>query len=576
MTASERYDRWCKTVTDPDLSAQLAAMKNDPDAIAEAFHADLAFGTAGLRGILGAGSFRMNVYTVGRATQGFADYLNAHYDAPTVAVSFDSRIQSDRFSRRVAEIFAANGIRVGIFAELQPTPTLSFTVRRLHCSGGVMITASHNPAEYNGYKAYGNDGCQLSVTDSEAVTAAIEQVDLFTGVRVLDFDEGVKQGLITLLGDELPLAFQDAVFANAIHPELCRTSGLRVAYTPLNGTGRKPVCRLLDRLGLTYDLVASQAEPDGHFPTCPYPNPEIKEALQKGLELCEEKQPDLLLATDPDSDRVGTAVRLPDGSYRLITGNEMGCLLFDYLFSQLIAVGRMPENPVAVKTIVTTFMADEIGAHYGVDVRNVYTGFKYISSVATELERQGHPERFLAGFEESYGYTVGSHVRDKDAVVATLFICEMAAFYKAAGSSLPGRLDELYAQYGCHTASQQSFTYEGIAGAETIRRIMVGLRRGLPPVIGGHQLAAVADYLTDTETPVDGAPPRTLHMCEPSDVLGCRFTDGTQVIVRPSGTEPKLKLYYLIKKPTFADAKAAEDALRKDFTEIIASLAANA
>ncbi len=561
MTAFERYTIWCERAADPGIKAELAAIKGNESEIKERFYDELQFGTAGLRGVIGAGSARMNIYTVGKATQGFARYLAENYKNPSVAISFDSRHKSYEFSRLAAGIFAANGVKVYLYETLQPTPVLSYTVRELKCSGGVMITASHNPSVYNGYKAYDKTGCQLSVEESDKVLSYIEQVDPFSGVKSGGTD-------ITMLSEPMVEKFLDRVYANSVHPGICKGSGLHVVYTPLNGTGKVPVLKLFERLGVTASLVPSQAEPNGDFPTCPYPNPEFREALEEGLKVVAEKKADILIATDPDADRLGTAVPDKKGGYTLITGNEMGCLMFDYMFSQRITTNTMPKNPVAVKTIVTTTMADAIGAHYGVEIRNVFTGFKYICGVASEMESRGEADRFLMGFEESYGYTIGSHVRDKDAVVSTMFVCEMAAFYKKQGKDLLDRLAELYAQYGCYRSKQKAYVFEGVDGMDTMAAIMKRLRTEPLKEAGGEKVVGMTDYLSGVETDFRTRKTRTTDM-ESSDVLSYLFEDGTRVIVRPSGTEPKLKTYFLLKKSTFPLADEATERYEKDFERLI-------
>ena len=506
-----------------------------------------------------------------RTRWGFARYLAENFINPSVAISFDSRHKSFEFSRLAAGIFAANGVKVYLYETLQPTPVLSFTVRELNCSGGVMITASHNPAVYNGYKAYDQSGCQLSVEDSEKVLSYIEQVDPFSGIMtggVMTRGATTDGTNITMLGDEMVEKFLDRVYANSVHPGICKGSGLEVVYTPLNGTGKVPVSKLFERLGVSASLVPSQAEPNGDFPTCPYPNPEFREALAEGLKVVTEKKADILIATDPDADRLGTAVPDKKGGYYLITGNEMGCLMFDYLFSQRIATNTMPKAPVAVKTIVTSTMADAIGAQYGVEVRSVFTGFKYICGVASELEANGEAERFLMGFEESYGYTIGSHVRDKDAVVSTMFVCEMAAFYKKQGKDLLDRLAELYAQYGCYRSMQKAFIFEGVSGMDTMANIMKRLRQTPPTEAGGEKVVGMTDYLSGVETDLRTGKTKPTNM-ESSDVLSYLFEDGTRVIVRPSGTEPKLKAYFLLKKSTFPLADEATQRYEKDFGKLI-------
>lgn len=573
MTAEQRYHLWCEKVTDPELSAQLKAIADDPEEIRQRFYGDLEFGTGGLRGVIEAGSARMNLYTVGMATQGFADYLVKTYPSPSVAISFDSRIKSDVFARHTASVFAANGIRVYLMDQLRPTPVLSFAVRHFGCCGGVMVTASHNPSKYNGYKAYGPDGCQLSVEDSEAVIECVSRVDLFRDVKTVDFDRALAEGKIVMVGDELLQTYLDVIQKAALHPGICADSGLKLVYTPLNGTGKVPVTQIFERIGLKdVVLVPSQSEPDGTFPTCPFPNPEIREALEEGLKLCRKTGADLLIATDPDADRVGIAVRQSDGDYRLLTGNEVGCLMFDYVFSQRLRQGTMPEHPVAVKTIVTTPMADAIGASYGVEIRNVFTGFKYIGAVATELEKAGQLDRYLMGFEESYGYCVGAHVRDKDAVIASMFLCEMAAYYKKNGSSLLNQLNGLYKKFGHYAIHQQSFVFEGVDGMTTMAAIMTGLRRNPPRTLNGQTVVTVTDY--EARSSRDTASGKTTATGLPqSDVLAYDLEDGSKVVVRPSGTEPKLKLYYTVKKATAAASENEMKSFISCCSELIHRLA---
>lgn len=567
MNANERYAVWCEKVKDTELKRQLDAISGNDAEITERFYGDLAFGTAGLRGILGAGSARMNIYTVGKTTQGFAEFLRDTFTDPSVAIAFDSRIMSYEFSRLAASIFAANGVKVYLYENLQPTPVLSFTVRHFKCSGGVMVTASHNPSKYNGYKAYGGDGCQLSVDESAAVTARVERVDAFEGVKTADINSCIADGRIVMLGEEVPELFLDAVMKNAVDASVCGTSGLKIAYTPLHGTGKVPVLKLFERLGVDYVPVASQIEPDGNFPTCAYPNPEFREALAEGLKVAEAENCDILIATDPDADRLGTAVRDENG-FKLITGNELGCLMMDYILARRKENGSLPADAVVVKSIVTTPMADDICADYGVEIRSVYTGFKYICGVASELDEQGRPDRFIMGFEESYGYCVGSHVRDKDAVVGTLLTCEMAAYYKKNGTTLLKRLEYLYKKYGCHTYRQQSFVFEGVSGMKKMADIMVYLRKHPVADALGSPLVRRTDFLDRVTVNADGSK-ENVNMAEPSDVLEYRFASGDKVVVRPSGTEPKLKLYLFVKRDTRESSDNAVEAFSAQMTSVI-------
>ncbi len=538
---------WLENATEADLQEELVAMKSDEKAALEAFHQDLEFGTAGLRGIIGAGTSRMNVHTVGRATQGFADYLNANFDQPSVVIGRDSRNKGEEFVRRTAEIFAANGVKAYVFDRIVPTPVVSWGVRDLGCSGGVNMTASHNPAAYNGYKAYDQTGCQIATEVADAISASIAKTDTFTGVKRCDFDEALADGRIAWVPDEVIDRYIDAVEACsvAVPGDAALAEPLKLVYTPLNGTGLECVSRILERVGITdITVVPEQAEPDGNFPTCPYPNPEIREALQKGIDLCEQVHPDLLLATDPDADRVGTAVKDGD-DYLLISGNEMGVLLLDYC-ARLTAEAVSPEEmreKVAVTTIVSSVMVDAIAAEYGFEVRRVLTGFKYIGGVIAELEAEGRADRYLFGFEESYGYLNGTHVRDKDAIDASMLICQMAQYYRAQGMNLADALRELYEKHGYFLNKTLSFTFAGVEGGEKMKSLMEGLRTQPPADIAGCKVEGVRDYAPG----VDGLPP--------ANVVEFDLEGGNKVIIRPSGTEPKVKAYLFAKRPTRAEAE---------------------
>lgn len=446
MTEMELYRLWCeKAVDDPDLQTELNSIANDEEAIKDRFYRDLEFGTGGLRGVIGAGSYRLNIYTIRRATQGLADYVNGAFENGSVAIAYDSRIKSDKFAKEAAAVLAANGIKVYIYPELMPTPMLSWAVRYLECQAGIVVTASHNPAKYNGYKVYGEDGCQITLDVANTVIGKINEVPMFGGAKVMSFDEGLASGMISLIGQDVFDAYLEKVREQGIHTDLVADSGLKVVYTPLNGTGNKPVRAILKSIGIKeVTVVPEQENPDGNFPTCPFPNPEIKEALAKGLELCRTVKPDLLLATDPDCDRVGIAVPDPDGNYVLFSGNEVGAMLLEYICEERTKLGTMPKRPVAVKTIVTTDICRKIAAKYGVELREVLTGFKFIGEQIGFLEDKGEENRYIFGFEESYGYLAGSYVRDKDAVVASMLICEMAAFYRTKGVSLLQAREEMY------------------------------------------------------------------------------------------------------------------------------------
>lgn len=540
---------------DSDLTEELEEMKADPDRLEDSFYKELEFGTGGLRGVIGAGTNRMNIYTVAKATQGYANYLNRHFTNPSVAIAHDSRIKSDLFAQAAAEVFAANGIRVYTYPELMPTPSLSFAVRRLHCMGGVVVTASHNPAKYNGYKVYGADGCQITTEAAKEVLEEIMAVDVFDGVKKIPFDEGLESGLISYIGEETVDAYLNAVSAQSLCGDdiLCGDGAidrnLSIVYTPLNGAGRKCVMSCLKKNGFTnISVVAEQEYPDGNFPTCPYPNPEIREALELGLRDAKKLGSDLLLATDPDSDRVGIAVRKGD-DYVLISGNEVGMLLLDYICKRRIALKKMPENPVLVKTIVTIDMAKQIAEDYGVQVIDVLTGFKFIGEQIGMLEAKGEEDRYILGFEESYGYLTGTYVRDKDAVDGALMICEMAAFYKAQGLGLCDVLDSLYQKYGYCLNTLHTYTFEGAEGFRKMQQIMKSLREEQPGEIAGRKILEIQDY----QTGLNGLPK--------ADVLKYIIEGNGSVVVRPSGTEPKLKLYFSVS----ADGKEQAAAMERQY-----------
>ena len=533
MTIQEKFEQWLKNA-DASLTESLSAMAQDPAAMEDAFYRDLAFGTGGLRGVIGPGTNRMNVHTVAKASQGLADYVCGHFPEGErkIAVSYDSRILSDVFARVASAVFAENGIRVYLYPQLMPTPCLSYAVRYLHCSAGVMVTASHNPAKYNGYKVYGADGCQITTEAAEKILGEIEKLDIFRDVRLGDFDRHLTEGQISWIGEEVYTSFVQQVKAQTmLGPDDQLDRNVAIVYTPLNGTGLKPVTRTLRESGFTnITVVADQEQPDGRFPTCPYPNPEIREAMELGIRTAKEKNADLLLATDPDCDRCGIAVKNKEGDYTLLTGNETGMLLLDYVCSRRLALGRMPKDPVLVKTIVTIDMADRIAAHYGVRTVNVLTGFKFIGETIARLEAQGKEDSYIFGFEESYGYLSGTYVRDKDAVDASFLICEMFAWYRQQGVSLLDKLEELYKTYGYCLNTLHSYTFEGSAGFEKMQRIMRSFREGIEE-IGGKRVEKTLDYSLG----LDGLPK--------SDVLKFLLAGNCSAVVRPSGTEPKLKVY---------------------------------
>ena len=565
MDYKKVYSEWLtKAYEDPALVSELKAIEGDDEAIYDRFYTALKFGTAGLRGVLGAGTNRMNIYVVRQATQGMANYIVKKYGTGSVAVSYDSRINSDVFTKEAARVFAANGIKAYITSELQPTPVLSYLVRNLGCVAGVMVTASHNPAKYNGYKAYGSDGCQMTDVAAGEVYNEIQSIDMFDDVKLCDFDEAVKNGSIEYVKDCVYDAYLEEVKKQQVNKGVCAGSGLNVVYTPLNGCGNKLVRRVLADIGVeNVTIVKEQELPDGNFTTCPFPNPELKEALAKGLELSEEVKADLLLATDPDSDRVSIAVRRDDGTYRLYTGNEIGAMLTEYILSSRKALGNLPEKPVVVKTIVTTKIVKAICDKYGCEMRDVLTGFKYIGEVILGLEQKGEEDRYIFGFEESCGYLSGTYVRDKDAVVASMLICEMAAFYKKQGKSLVDVIDGLYAEYGCYLNTTLDFYFEGASGMDKMTAILSSLRENAPAAIAGEKVVNIADYLThESKDLVSGA---VEHIDLPtSNVLAYTTESGNCAIVRPSGTEPKIKIYITAIGKDFDEAHAVTDKISAD------------
>ena len=548
----DEYKRWLSAnLIDFDLHAELASIENDDEAIKERFAVALKFGTAGLRGTLGAGTNRMNIWVVRQATQGVADWVKTQGGTQTVAISYDSRLKGWTFAKDAAAVLAANGIHVRLYDELMPVPALSFATRYYHCNAGIMITASHNPAKYNGFKAYGPDGCQMTDYAAAIVYDQIQKTDVLTGAKYITFAEGVENGLIQFVGDDCKEALYQAIESRQVRPNLCKTAGLKLVYSPLNGTGLVPVTRVLRDMGITdITIVPEQEYPNGYFTTCPYPNPEIYEALEKGLELAKKVGADLMLATDPDADRVGIAMKCPDGSYELVSGNEMGVLLLDYICAGRIEKGTMPKNPVAVKSIVSTPLADLVAKHYGVELRHTLTGFKWIGDQIAQLEAHGEEERFIFGFEESYGYLAGSYVRDKDAIVGSMLICEMAAYYRSIGSSIKQRLEEIYAQYGRFLNKVDSYEFDGLSGMDKMAGIMNTLRTNPPVEFAGRKVVSLTDYNKPEETGLPKA-----------NVLIFGLEDGATVVVRPSGTEPKIKTYFTTLGKDLAEAQKEKDEL---------------
>ena len=546
------YKRWMATeLEDAALTAELQSIEGNDEEIKDRFAVSLKFGTAGLRGVLGAGSNRMNIYVVRQASQGLANWVKTQGGNQLVAVSYDSRINSDVFAKETACVLAANGIKVRIYDALMPVPALSFATRYYEANAGVMVTASHNPAKYNGYKAYGPDGCQMTDDAANIVYEEIQKTDILTGAKIMSFEEGMAAGLIQYVGDDCKEALYDAIKARSVRPGLCKTAGLKLVYSPLNGSGLVPVTRILSDIGIDdVTIVPEQQYPDGNFPTCPYPNPEIFEALRLGLELAEKSGADLMLATDPDADRVGIAIKCPDGTYELVSGNEVGVLLLDYICAGRIENGTMPKNAVAVKSIVSTPLADAVAAHYGVELRSVLTGFKWIGDQIAGLEAAGEVDRFIFGFEESYGYLAGPYVRDKDAIIGSMLICEMAAYYRSIGSSIKQRLEEIYAQYGRYLNIVDSFEFPGLSGMDKMTGIMNDLRQNPPKEFAGYAVTKVTDYKKPEETGLPAA-----------NVLIYSLEGGATVVVRPSGTEPKIKTYFTTLGKDLAEAKAQKDAL---------------
>lgn len=558
---NEEYQRWLAAdLQDADLSPELRKIQGNDEEIKDRFAVALQFGTAGLRGVLGAGTNRMNIYVVAQATQGLANWVKTQGGTQTVAISYDTRLKSDVFAKTAAGVLAANGIKVRIYDAAMPVPALSFATRYYKCNAGIMVTASHNPAKYNGYKAYGPDGCQMPDQAADVVYNEIQKIDVLNGAQQVSFAQGVEDGLIRFVGDDCKKAFYEAIEACQVRPGLAATSGLKLVYSPLNGSGLVPVTQVLKDIGISdITIVPEQEYPNGYFTTCSYPNPEIYAALESGLKLAKECDADLMLATDPDADRVGIAMKCPDGSYELVTGNEMGALLLDYICAGRIEKGTMPKDPVAVMSLVSTPLAKAIAKHYNVELRSVLTGFKWIGDQILSLEKEHQENRFIFGFEESYGYLAGPYVRDKDAVVASMLICEMAAYYRANGSSIKQRLEEIYSQYGRYFNKTDSFEFPGLSGMDKMAGIMAKLRQETPTAIGKHKIVKAVDFKKSEET---GLPP--------ANVLLYELESGATVIIRPSGTEPKIKAYFTTLGKDLAEAQAQKDELAAAVAPIFA------
>ena len=541
-TYIDEYQRWCQlAIDDPEIVAELKKINGDEKLIEDAFYRDLAFGTGGLRGVLGAGTNRMNIYTVRKASQGLANYLNNHFKKPSIAISYDSRINSTLFAEAAAGVFAANGIKVFIYKQLMPTPLVSYAVRELKCSAGIMVTASHNPSKYNGYKVYGSDGCQIANEVADETLDNINKLDIFKDVKYIGFKEALKNGSVEYISDDIYTKFIERVKQESVLQDEKLDKNVKIIYSPLNGTGLKPVTRILKECGYQNVIVVKEQEqPDGHFPTCPYPNPEIREAMALGIEYAKRERADLLIATDPDCDRVGIAVKNSSGEYVLLSGNQTGILLLDFICQMRKKHAKMPQNPVFVKTIVTSDMTKKVTDKYGVKCVDVLTGFKYIGEQIRLLEEQNREQDYILGFEESYGYLSGSYVRDKDAVDGVFLIVEMFVYYKTNGISLLDKLEELYKEFGYYSNYLNSFEFEGSQGATKMAEV-VDFFRNKVDAIAGLKVNKKLDY----NKGVDGLPK--------SNVIKMFLEDGSTIVVRPSGTEPKLKLYISICGPSVKD-----------------------
>ena len=570
MSVNELYKLWLqKAKEDASLIEELKSIEGNQEEINDRFYKSLEFGTAGLRGVLGAGTNRMNIYTVSQATQGLAASLLKQYDSPSVAIAYDSRINSDLFAKRAAMVLAANGVKAYIFKELVPTPVLSYAVRYLKCQSGIVITASHNPAKYNGFKCYDPDGYQMTDESADKTLAEIQNIDMFNDIKTIDFEKGLESGMIEYCADEVMETFLQAVQTQSINKEVTEKAGLKLIYTPLNGTGNKPVREILKRVGVKdVKVVPEQEMPDGNFPTCPYPNPEIRQAFEYALKLTDEYEADLILATDPDCDRVGIAVRDNDGEYKLMSGNEVGAMLLDYLLTQREIKGIMPSEPVAIKSFVTTKIAEKIAAKHSCKMADVLTGFKYIGEYITNLEKEGKEDNFILGFEESYGYLCGTHARDKDAVVASMLICEMAAFYKNEGKSLIEVMNSLYNEFGIYRHTVLSLQFEGAEGMEKMQNIMNKLRSEVFEEIASFKVLYYSDYKSLKRTCIATGEKEDIHLPH-TNALVYELEGDNCFIIRPSGTEPKIKAYMTACAKTNEQAKKITDDMEKDFKEFI-------
>ena len=570
MEVNELYKLWCENATeDSELVRELKSIAGKQEEINDRFYRSLAFGTAGLRGVLGAGTNRMNIYTVGQATQGLASSLLKQYNNPSVAIAYDSRINSELFAKRAAMVLAANGVKAYIFKELVPTPVLSFAVRYLGCKSGIVITASHNPSKYNGFKCYDPDGYQMTDESADKTLAEIQKIDMFRDIKTIDFEQGIENGTIEYCADEVMEAFLNAVQKQSVNSGICEKSNLNLIYSPLNGTGNKPVREILKRIGIqNIKVVPEQELPDGNFPTCPYPNPEIRQVFEKALEMTKSFDADLILATDPDCDRVGIAVKDAQGNYQLMSGNEVGAMLLEYLLSQRAEKGTMPSEPVAVKSFVTTNIATKIAQKHGCKMKEVLTGFKYIGEFITELEKQGKENNFILGFEESYGYLSGTHARDKDAVVASMLICEMAAYYKSIGKSLIDVMNELYREFGIYRHTVISLQFEGAEGMEKMQNIMQTLRSEMISSLAGLKVKYFSDYKQLERVNLESGEKETIHLPS-ANALVYELEGDNLFIIRPSGTEPKIKAYITACTNTQEEAIELTNKMESDFRSLI-------
>ena len=566
---NKEYERWLEKATeDKDLLPELNSIKGNDEEIKNRFLLNLEFGTAGIRGVIGAGTFRMNIYTVRKATQGMADYIKNNKMQGKVAISYDSRIKSIEFSKAAASVLAANGIKVYIYKELMPTPALSFAVRYLKCDAGICVTASHNPAKYNGYKAYGSDGCQMTSEAANEIYKYIQETDIFEDVKTMSFDKALESGMVEYIGKNVYDGYYENVLNQRIRKDVFKNTNLKLVYTPLNGAGNIPVRHILNEIGVKdITIVKEQEMPDGNFPTCPYPNPEIYDALEEGLAILTKENADILVATDPDADRVGIAVKDKDG-FKLISGNEVGVLLLDYICKSRIEKNTMPKKPIMVKSIVSTNLAEEVAESYGVETINVLTGFKYIGEQILYLEQKNETERFILGFEESYGYLVGSYVRDKDAVVASMLIVEMAAYYNSIGSSILEQLEKIYNKFGRYLSKVESREFEGLSGMDKMKAIMKNLRENPLQEIEGFKVVKIKDYQTQIELDTISRSTKKINL-PVADVLTYNLDNGASFIVRPSGTEPKIKVYYFTKGKSLQDAEKIQLILEEYISKII-------